>query len=105
VLFLCTEKIPGILFTFPSLVACTGQKLFMFMLSHFFSSFFNDASQPITSLRESSIVLFLTTSTKFQPFYLMPIESASAENARSQASTPRPLVCDTISPCNSGQIY
>jgi hypothetical protein len=49
VLFLCSEKIPGILFTFPSLVARTGQKLFMFVLSHFLSSFFNDTSQPITS--------------------------------------------------------
>jgi hypothetical protein len=33
-------------------VARAGQKLFVFMLSHFFSSFFDDAAQPITSLHQ-----------------------------------------------------
>jgi len=39
----------GQLLALSSLMPCTGQKLSVFMLSHFFSSFFNDAAQSITS--------------------------------------------------------
>ncbi len=39
-----------LLFTFPSLMACTGQQFFMLVLSHLLSSFLDNAAQPITSL-------------------------------------------------------
>lgn len=61
-----------LLFTFPSLMACTGQQLFMLVLSHFFSSFFNNTAQPITppAIQLFYCLLSLTTSLKFQPFYM-----------------------------------
>jgi hypothetical protein len=38
----------GTLFTLSSLMACLGQQLAMFVLSHFFYSFFDDAAQQTT---------------------------------------------------------
>jgi hypothetical protein len=38
------------LLAFPSLMTCLGQKLSVFMLSHFFSALFNNTSQRFTSL-------------------------------------------------------
>jgi hypothetical protein len=42
------KKLPGSLFTLPSLVARLGQKFSVFMLSHFLSAFFYDTAQYLT---------------------------------------------------------
>jgi hypothetical protein len=52
-----------LLFTFPSLMACTGQQLFMLVLSHLFSSFFNNTAQPITPPAFQLILLFVISHT------------------------------------------
>ncbi len=46
---LVQKRLPVSLFTFPSLMTCLGQKLSMFVLSHFFSALFNNTTQFITS--------------------------------------------------------
>ena len=46
---LVQKRLPVSLFTFPSLMTCLGQKFSMFVLSHFFSAFFNNTTQLITS--------------------------------------------------------
>ena len=45
-----------VLFTLSSLMSCTGQKLFMFMFSHLFSSFFDYATQQTTSNLDESLL-------------------------------------------------
>ena len=46
---LVQKRLPVSLFTFPSLMTCLCQKLSVFVLSHFFSTLFNNTSQFITS--------------------------------------------------------
>jgi len=48
VLFYIDKGFRELLLALSSLMPCTGQKLSVLMLSHFFSSFFNDTSQRIT---------------------------------------------------------
>jgi len=50
VLLLFRKVTLRILFTFSSLMTRTRQQLAVFVLSHFFSAFLDDAAQPITSL-------------------------------------------------------
>jgi hypothetical protein len=59
------------LFTLPSLMACPGQQLSVFMLSHFLTTFLDDAAQRITSLNQlvlkikSDVYHFLKFSVQF----------------------------------------
>ena len=46
------KKLLGSLFAFPSLMACLGQKLSMFMLSHFFPALFYNTTQGFTSFNK-----------------------------------------------------
>jgi hypothetical protein len=52
------------LFAFSSLMTCTGQQLFVFMFSHFFSSFFDNTAQKITPYQKNSVP---TNSWAFHP--------------------------------------
>ena len=54
---LVQKRLPVSLFTFPSLMTGLGQKFSMFVLSHFFSAFFNNTTQFITSFASNLFFL------------------------------------------------
>jgi len=53
---LVQKRLPVSLFTFPSLMTRLGQKFSMFVLSHFFSAFFDNTTQFITSFAINLVV-------------------------------------------------
>ena len=60
------KRLPVSLFTFPSLMTCLGQKFSMFVLSHFFSAFFNNTTQFITSFASNVFIQPDLESNRFQ---------------------------------------
>jgi len=58
------QTLPDRLLAFAALMARSGQKLSMFMLSHFFPSFLNDTAQVLTPFSLISIKQFL-----YHPFF------------------------------------
>jgi len=53
---LVQKRLPVSSFTFPSLMTRLGQKFSMFVLSHFFSAFFDNTTQFITSFAFDIVV-------------------------------------------------